>query len=217
MAQNVYSLNIVGYATVSAPAGYSILANPLSGGQTNGANEILPPITGMAVLTWNGAGFDYASYQPAFNPPPGTGWVDVNLAPANPPSLPPGKGFFFQNPASTPTNITFVGQVVPGPSSTNTLALAPGYSMVGSPLPAAVTDITTSPVNLPKVPSEAVLTWNGSGYTTATYNPAFNPPPGSGWVDANLAPIAAPSYSIGEGFFFQNPNNTAINWVQSLP
>ena len=41
MAQSsVYSSNIVGYATVTVPPGFSILANPLSAGATNGAAEI---------------------------------------------------------------------------------------------------------------------------------------------------------------------------------
>ena len=116
MAQsNVYSLNIVGYATVTIPAGYSILANPLSTGATNGANEIMTPIDGEQILTWNQAtaGYNSVSYLSAFG-----GWVDDQLAAANPPSLPPGVGFYFKNPNAA-TNITFAGQVVPNPGSTN--------------------------------------------------------------------------------------------------
>ncbi len=43
---NVYSLNIVGYVNVPVPSGYSLLANPLKAGVTNGANEIMTPIDG---------------------------------------------------------------------------------------------------------------------------------------------------------------------------
>jgi hypothetical protein len=206
MAQaNVYSLNIVGYATVQLPSGYSLLANPLSAGSTNGANEIGLQIPSEQILTWNGAGFTYTSYDPSFG-----GWIDANFNPSQPPSLPPGKGFFFFNPAGA-TNITFVGQVVPNPASTATNALPSGYSLIGSQLPANVADISAAPVSLPLIASMQVLTWNGSGYVYSSYDPSFG-----GWIDANFQPKTAPSYSIGQGFFFFNPG-AATTWNQSLP
>jgi len=206
MAQsNVYSLNIVGYATVSLPSGYSLLANPLSAGATNGANELGLQIPSEQILTWNGSGFNYVSYDPGFN-----GWIDANFAPSTPPSLPPGTGFFFFNPGAA-TNITFVGQVVPGPSSTNTVNLPAGYSLLGSPLPANVADISAAPVSLPLINSLQILTWNGSGYVYSSYDTGFG-----GWIDANFAPKTAPGYSIGQGFFFFNPGAPSA-WKQSLP
>ena len=207
MAQSsVYSLNIVGYATVPLPAGYSLLANPLSAGATNGANEIGLTITGEQILTWNGKGFNYVAYDPTT-----VGWEDINFNPSVPPSLPPGTGFFFFNPNSA-TNVTFVGQVVPGPSSTNFLTLPSGYSLVGSPLPASVTNISSAPVSLPLVTGMQILTWNGSGYVYSAYDPTT-----VGWEDINFNPTTAPTYSIGQGFFFFNPNPTSTNWSQSLP
>ncbi|HLH55005.1 MAG TPA: hypothetical protein VKY92_15455 [Verrucomicrobiae bacterium] len=208
MAQtSVYSLNIVGYATVTVPSGYSILANPLSAGATNGANEIGLQIDGEQILTWNGTKFNFVSYDATL------GWLDSSFAPSAPPSLPPGVGFFFYNPGAGATNITFVGQVVPGPSSTNTLSLASGYSLVGSPLPANVPDITTNPVSLPKLDGMQVLTWDNatSKYIFSAYDATL------GWLDAGFNPKSAPSYSIGQGFFFYNPQATSANWAQSLP
>jgi len=211
MAQNVYSLNIVGYATVTVPAGYSILANPLSAGATNGANEIGLLIDSEQILTWNAtkSTFDYVSFDSSLG-----GWIDASLAASTPPSLPPGKGFFFFNPGTTATNITFVGQVVPGPASTNTLSLAAGYSMVGSPLPANVTNISTAPISLPLIDSMQVLTWDnaGSKYVYHGFDSTLG-----GWLDQALGSIPAPSYSIGQGFFFFNPGTTAASWNQSLP
>jgi hypothetical protein len=132
---------------VHLPSGYSLLTNPLSAGITNGANEIGLEIPGEQILTWNGSGYNYVSYDPGFN-----GWIDANFAPSVPPSLPPGTGFFFFNPGPA-TNITFVGQMLPGPSSTNCLQLPPGHSLIGSPLPANVTNISLPPVSLPLVAS----------------------------------------------------------------
>jgi hypothetical protein len=206
VAQNVYSLNIVGYVNVNAPVGYSLLANPLSGGTTNGANEIItPPIADSQFLTWNGAGFDAVQYSSIFQ-----GWINpATLAPAQPPQLPPGKAFFFYTP--TATTLTFVGQVVPNPGATNNLPLPVGYSMVGSPMPVAATDITAAPAWLPVVADMQVLKYNGAGFTAAQYSSIFQ-----GWIDpATLAPVAAPSYAVGEGFFFYTP--TATTWSQWLP
>ena len=210
MAQtSVYSLNIVGYATVTVPSGFSILANPLSAGATNGAAEIGLTIDGEQILTWNSAKstFTFVTFDATL------GWLDANFAATVPPSLPPGVGFFFFNPGKTATNITFVGQVVPNPSSTNTLSVAAGFSMIGSPLPANVTDITTAPVSLPKLDGMQVLTWDNvnSKYVFSDFDATL------GWLDANFVAKAAPSYSIGQGFFFFNPQATAAGWPQSLP
>jgi hypothetical protein len=205
MAQsNVYSLNIVGYATVTVPTGYSLLANPLSAG-TNGANEIMPVIDGEQILTWNGSGYNYVTFDSGFG-----GWVDAASNPSVPPSLPPGKGFFFFNPNAA-TNVTFVGQVVPGPSSTNQLTLPVGYSLIGSPLPATVTAITNAPVSLPVIDGLQILTWNGSGYVYSSFDSGFG-----GWIDSASNPKLPPSYTIGQGFFFFNPG-AQTTWNQSLP
>jgi hypothetical protein len=91
------------------------------------------------------------------------------------------------------------------------MSLPAGYSMVGSLVPADVSDITLVPVNLPLIPSMQILTWNGAAYDYSAYEPAFG-----GWVDANFFPKLAPSYSIGQGFFFYAPD-PEVYWLQSLP
>ena len=202
---NVYSLNIVGYVNVPVPANYSLLANPLSAGVTNGANEIMTPIDGEQILTWTGSGYSYVSYDTGFG-----GWVDANFQPSKPPSLPPGKGFFFYNPGAA-TTVTFVGEVVPAPGVTNSLALPAGYSLVGSALPASVTAISAAPVRLPIVDGFQMLQWGGTGYIYSSYDSGFG-----GWVDANFQPKTEPGYTIGTGFFFYNPG-AATTWQQWLP
>jgi hypothetical protein len=208
----VYSSNIVGYAAVNVPPGYSLLANPLSAGLTNGANEIMPVIDGEVILTWRFSSFNEVMYDSAAG-----GWVQADDAtPAQPPSLPPGRGFFFFNPNSTVTNFTFVGQVVPSPSSTNYLPLYGGYSLLGSPLPATVAVITNYPVSLPVIDGMQILQWNGSRYVETMYDTGAVPTPG--WVEADdTTPTVAPSYTIGQGFFFFNPSLNTWPWYQSLP
>jgi len=220
MAQgNVYSLNIVGYATVTIAPGYNLLANPLSAGVTNGANEIMPILDGEVILTWGGTSFTEVQYDSGASPTPG--WVKADdTTPAAPPSLPPGKGFFFFNPASTPTNVTFVGQVIPGPSSSVTNVLAPGYSLLGSLLPASVALITNTPVSLPVIDGMNILKWSttAKGYVETMYDSGASPTPG--WVKADdTTATTAPAYNIGDGFFFFNPlpATNPQGWKQSLP
>jgi hypothetical protein len=124
--------------------------------------------------------------------------------------LPPGKGFFFYNPA-TSTNFTFVGEVIPAPGTTNNLALPAGYAMIGSPLPAGAANITAAPVSLPLIPDMQILKWTGAGYSFAKYDSFV-----LDWVDANSNPTTAPSYDVGTGFFLYNPSG-ATTWPQSLP
>jgi hypothetical protein len=200
MAQsNVYSLNIVGYVNKTVPSGYSLIANPLKTGVTNGANEIMPLVDGSIYLTWTGTAYDYRSYD--------GGWIDINFNPSTAPSLPPGKGFFYFNPNANTTN-TFVGEVVPSPGVTNSLSLPSGYSLVGSVLPAGAADITAAPVRLPIIDGSIVLKWTGTAYDYKSYD--------GGWIDINFNPTTAPAYAVGEGFFFFNPN-PATPWSQWLP
>jgi hypothetical protein len=145
MAQgNVYSLNIVGYATVYHSFWLQLVGKS-SECRSNQRRER-----------------DHAHHQRrthsdvdrhAVHPDRLRfwfgGWVgaDGSTAP-HLPSLPPGQGFFFFNPVAA-TNVTFVGQVVPNPGATNQIPLAAGYNLVGSAIPATVTAITNAPVSLP--------------------------------------------------------------------
>lgn len=49
-----------------------------------------------------------------------------------------------------------------------------------------------------------ILQWNGSGYTIAYYiGPGNGNPVGQDWDDVNFNPIASPTISSGQGFFYQ--------------
>lgn len=205
-----YSSNIVGFATVTLPPGYSLLANPLDAGATNGANEIMPILDGEIILTWNGVTLNGVMYDSTAG-----GWVTSDDATAaQPPSLPPGQGFFFFNPNPSPTNFTFVGQTVPGPSATNCLELPAGYTLIGSPLPAAVDTITNPPVQFPTIDGMSIIQWSGGKYVGTMFDSSAG-----GWVEMDdTTPSVAPPYSIGQGFFLFNPNGGVVEvWCQRLP
>jgi hypothetical protein len=162
-------------------------------------------IDGSQYLTWNGAGYDYVSYDTGFG-----GWVDASFNPSTPPVLPPGKAFFFFNPVGATTN-TFVGDVIPAPGTTNTLQLVSGYNFVGSVLPASAAGISQSPVSLPLIDGMQILQWTGAAFSYSSYDTGFG-----GWIDASFSPIAEPGYTVGDGFFLFNPIG-AQPWDQSLP
>jgi hypothetical protein len=213
---NVYSLNVVGYVNVSAPAGYSILANPLSAGATNGANEIMPITDGEVILTYVNGSYKYNGYDSGFG-----GWIDENANPSPPPALPPGKGFFYFNPAATAQAITFVGQVVPSPGVTNSLSVAAGYSLIGSPMPVSgqlgtvtTTGIPPVPgaVNLPIIDGMTLLPYVAGSYQYKGFDSGFG-----GWIDENASGIVAPTITAGVGFFFFNPLAGSVQWQQALP
>jgi hypothetical protein len=123
------------------------------------------------------------------------------------------KAFFFFNPNPTSTNFTFIGQVVPAPTSTNCLSLPPGWDMIGSPLPASVNEITNAPVSLPLLDGMIILEWDGSKYVETMFDRSAG-----GWVQADdVTPSVAPPYRIGQGFFLFEPSLAAIMWCQGLP
>src|SRR5262249_2428686 len=126
--------------------------------------------------------------------------------------LPPGEGFFLFNPGPT-TNLTFVGEVGLAPGSTNCLSLSLNYSLIGSPLPATVNQITNPPVSMPVIDGMLILDWSGSRYVQTGFDSGFG-----GWVSADgQTPSLAPPYSIGQGFFLFNPSANPSSWCQYLP
>src|SRR6266566_3762539 len=114
----VYSQNVVGYVTVQAPAGFSIIANPLDNKTGNNLNTILtgvPP--GTTVYKYDGAtGFSSSVNFGTWSP-------DLTLA--------PGEGAFIQ--LAAPATLTFVGEVTLGAASNHQIPA--GFSIQASSVP----------------------------------------------------------------------------------
>jgi len=216
MAQsNVYSLNVVGYVNVDMPAGNFIYVNPLSAGVSNGASEIMPNLPdGSFVNTWNGSSFVTRYYDTSIGISANNWYLGDANTPANPPALPPGTGFFL-NPGNHFTN-TFVGNVTPGPGTTNTAALPAGNSLIGSRLPVggAVTNSGPGQFSLPLVDGMFVNKWLGGSYQTFYYDSSIGISADNWYLSDAQTPGPVPSFNLGQGFFF-NPGG-AVNWTQSL-
>ena len=101
------------------------------------------------------------------------------------------------------------------------MTVGTAYSLIGSPMPVAgpaaadVTDPNASPVpgalNYPVVDGHFTLTWNNGTYLYKGFDSGYG-----GWVDNNNNTTTPPSFTVGQGFFYNNPG-AAFQWKQALP
>ena len=209
----VYSQNIVGYVNTTIPGGnaFSMLVAPLAG-PTNTAETVISSVSvGDNIFVWNGGGFTAYTYAGTDGAAPGYNWYDVNLNPASSPVLNPGQAFFFQNAGAAKTNV-FTGTVVV--SNSVTLLGGNSFSMIGSTPPISGTLDSTN-LSLPLHVGDNVFLWTGGGYAAYTYAGVDGAAPGYNWYDANLNPIASPTISVGQGFFYQNSATTST-WTNTI-
>jgi hypothetical protein len=209
VAQNVYSLNVVGYVNVTLPAGqFTCIANPLDasvGGTIAGGNDItnlFPASAGIpgssTIATWNSSLNDYDAPHTFLSR--SSAW-DSNL------TMNPGLGALFYNNGGSDLVITFVGQVQQGAYTVATLP--PGaFTMAGSPVPlgGGVTNLNTTLGLVPSA-SDTVATWNG---TLNDWNaPATWLSRSGNWDN--------PAYAInpGQGFLYYN-NGSANTWASNF-
>jgi len=100
MAQNVYSLNVVGYINLSMASGYSLVANQLVGADTT-LNTVFGTgfsVDGYQVITWNAGsqGFNQPDTFYTAATAGTAGWYDSSFASA-PVSPAVGQGFVYLN------------------------------------------------------------------------------------------------------------------------
>ena len=187
MAQsNVYSLNIVGYVTVTNNPGFSIIANPLSA-----TNNNIPSLFSDAPAFTKILRFQGGLYVQAINDPD-DGWVGAAISTP----LAPGEGFFIQ--VGSQYVKTFVGEVVL--NSTN--SVPSGFSMKSSVIPQA--GLLQTDLLYPAASFDKVLRWNFAGQL---YD-QFILDPDDGWVPSQ------PNVRVAEGYFIQT--GVAKNWIRNF-
>jgi len=197
MAQNVYSLNVVGYVNQPVVANqWYLWGNPLDAG-TNTTAVALAGLSGnkddwnnALVYTFAGGAFGNADTYVGLGVDQ---WIPGTL------NVAPGTGFFFFAP--TNGTVTFVGNVV----TTNTFALTGGaWNLVSSAFPS-----TNSLVNMGLVGgnNDFVYRYN-NGYNNGD---TFISP--VGWI--GTGDTNGPVLNVGEAVFYQNANAT-VNWVKSF-
>jgi hypothetical protein len=202
-AQNVYSLNVVGYVNVTANPGYTLVSTPLVPANAaistlldDGANGNTVVPAGSTVFTFNGA------FVGNFSDEFGAGWSNPTQ------QLPNGTGYFFLNNSGSPTTITFVGEVPQGALST---PLNPGYNLVGSKVPQG-----GFLADLGLVSTDGDFVYKFVGGSFAGY---FKDEFGSGWASSqpDVDPVKGPNLNVAEGmFYFRSDLNGAPTWNRNF-
>jgi len=208
MAQsNVFSLNTVGYYTLSLSHGFQIVANQLDADGTGAANTIQSVLgtnlpNGSKVFVFTGGAFAAtATYSSAAH-----AWGG-NTNAANT-VMQPGSGFFLQIPAAAtlPVNLTVVGNVLGtnGVTNTFTTAYPLGFSILSSKVPVAG-GITTG-LGLNATNGDFVFQFNPA---TQSYGSKHT------WSSAASAWSAGqPTNAVGGALMYNG--KTGGNWVQNF-
>jgi hypothetical protein len=133
MSQSVYSINSVGYITLTLVPGYTMIADQLmaTGGNaiSNVMNDAGAQFDSIGIFQWNGHSYAVDQGDSAGSPYD-NGWDNNGLITLN-----PGQGAWVLNengPGGADVTVTFVGTV---PQGTNAVNLAAGYNQMSSPAP----------------------------------------------------------------------------------
>jgi hypothetical protein len=197
-AQQVYSVNAVGYVNVTAGPGYNLFANPLNG-TNNLISTIIPTAPdGTLLLTWGTSDFNQADQF--FT---GPGWLNGDGEPSTTQLL-PGRGFFLQNNSGANATLTFVGEVPQGSLSN---PISTSYGFYGSQVPQSA---GLTALGFPGVEGMLYNAWNKA---VQDYAGAYQYSSGL-WFDPDGNPND-PVPAVAEGFLITNPG-AAQNWTRNF-
>lgn len=185
-----YSANIVGYANVVIPKGFSMIANQFNVTPDNSLSNVFPnPPENTTIYKFNGQGYNSYNFS-ADNP----GWFPSNG------SLAPGEGAFVGiDPGYAPsgTNLAFVGQV----QLSSFPSLANGCSIISVPIP--VSD-TLDNLRFPVCENDTIFFFRQDpvGHYIFYNWSADNP----GWVPQTPKPKVGESFYLCTGGFCPTRN-----------
>jgi len=189
-AQNVYSVNVVGYVNLTLTSEYSLVANQLDNGNGNLAVEVIPtaPI-GTVIYKFNPATSTYATLTRI-----PTGWLPATSTM----TIAPGEGVFIKKPASaSQIDLTFVGEVM---QDTLVNPVVIGFDIYSAMVPQAGGLVTVH--EYPGTAGDIVYRFNSA---TGLYQNFTRLPTGS-WIPSE------PSVEVGEAFFLKS--NVAKDWTR---
>jgi len=219
MAQNVYSLNAVGYINVTLYAGFNMISVPLLASPDNTLNTLLPNTTGAHTgdVVWfysPSGGYTSDSGVPTGT---GRGATPSGWANGGTETLMPGVGAWYQNNSGGTITATFVGSVPTGPM---TNALSSGFNLVGSVVPMSGDLITNSLSSLTNYAiGDDFYTFDPTAGPTGSYTefsvvPSTGRGAGTGYNN-NFSPGDPIVANVGEGFWYDNNSGATINWVEN--
>jgi len=179
-AQAVYSLNMVGYVTKTAPPGLSMFSNQLNADPDNRVQTLIgTPAGSITVSKFHvpDRNFVLAIYDQD------SGWNDPTSMVLN-----PGEGAFLDNATGAPLPLLFVGEV----QLNSTIIIHPGLGIYSSPLPIAG-DLNAIGFPTPPCPI-SLFKFNGIAYDVYVFDPDAG-----GWNPS------VPTVKIADAFFLDNP------------
>lgn len=187
LAGKVLSVNAIGYATVNAAPGYSLIANPLQA-SSNAVGAILPSMPEGTTLNK----FDNSLFKLTENSVTAGRWSNPDE------TLSPGEGAIFFNPTSDFRSINLVGDVMQG---NLLMPIAAGFSIRSSQIPNP--GRLHSELGFPVGEGDVVHLFdrNGQKYVIHEY-------------DANKWESDPPVVGVGESFWIGK--TTPANWIQNF-
>jgi len=199
MAQNVYSLNVVGYVNVPLVTGFNLVNVPLNVPSGNTIEATFGTNVTDQTIVYQFLSGHYTSTSTFFGPPTvpaGSQFWDTEL------TINPGLGVFVFSPGAQ--TVTFTGEVMQGSLANG---YGHGFSILGSQVPQTGSLVST----LGLVPSDqsVVFTYAG-GYTSSTYFGVPTVPAGSEFWDNG-----EPTISVAQAFFYNNAG-VASSWNRTF-
>lgn len=194
MAQNVYSLNVVGYVNVNYKAGFNAAANPLVGSPDNTLNTVLSGANvpdNTTLFTWDTTLQDFSPVLPVYVASSGTWSVNSTIA--------QGQGIFLLAPADF--THTFVGEVKQGSTTTQ---IVPGFNAIASPVPIGG-NLATVLAQLTPTDNDNAFQWNTTTQDFGTI---------STYVASSSSWSPAGNFAVGEGIFYLAA--APITWVRTF-
>jgi hypothetical protein len=199
---NIYSVNVVGYTTLTIKHGYQMIANQLIGANNNAIGSVIPTApAGTQIFYWSKTN---QGYLDTLEFVPDVGWVvgeEISQL-----QVPPGDAFFLYNPGAEYT-LTLTGDVTQGTGLAVNLQGGNKYNLI-APLVPQSTGLSTQ--NFPQINGAQIFEFDA---TTQLYKDTVEYVTDVGWVIGE--DIVDPTFAIGQGFFLRNPGTTQ-NWTRDF-
>lgn len=190
-AQNVYSVNVVGYITLSLTNTYTMIANQLDDKNGNYATNVFAGAPAGTIFSK----YTSSGYQNLTKTATWSGALGMQIA--------PGEGVFVRKPPSPATvNLTVVGEVMQG-DLVNPIVF--GYDIYSTMVPQAGGLSTVH--NYPRTTGDTVSFFTPTGYRNFTVVPQG----GTNRWNPN-EPIVA----VGDAFWVRGNAAAGTNWVRTF-
>lgn len=196
-AQNVYSVNVVGYINMTLTNTWSLIGDQLDDGAGNQITNIFAaPFSGYPVnfYKYNGATYDQLSRLSA-----ATWTFSPNTVANRQNTLKPGEAVFVRKQFAGPLTFTFVGEVMQGDLVN---PVTPGFELYSAMVPQEG-GIRTVHNFQPNRNDQVFFAFNGTTYTSRAWL-------GTTWSGAE------PNIKVGEGFWINNRTNIVNNWTRTF-